>query len=55
MDNFLTVFANGFTSLYFYVLNYSIYILIAILFIVAGVLEYKEKQHLYVNDERKVT
>lgn len=47
-------FANAFVALFFYIQDYFWYIIAFILFAVVGTIEFREKQYLFVDDERKV-
>lgn len=53
-QSIMVYFANGLLTLFFYFQNYFWYIVMFFLFLIVGGLEFKEKQHLYVDDERKV-
>lgn len=50
----MTYFANGFIVLYFYLQSYFVEIVLLTLCLICVFIEYKEKQFLFVHDERKV-
>lgn len=45
---------NGFIYLYYLLVSYLSYIILVILMTICARLEFKEKQHLYVQDERRI-
>lgn len=53
-QSLLIYFTNALITLLYYFQSYFWYIVMFILFVITGVLEYKEKQVLFVDDERKV-
>jgi len=49
-----TVFQNAGIIIYFYIQMYFPFFIIAGILVIAGIIEYKEKRFLTVEDERKV-
>lgn len=54
MDNFLIYISNGCIATWYYILSYFWYFVLLALLITAGVIEFKEKQFLFIDDERKI-
>ena len=50
----VTVFSNAFIVLCFYIQSYFWYIVIFALLATVGIIEFHEKDYLFVDDERKV-
>ena len=49
-----TIFTNAFIVCYFYLQMYFYQIVLFIILVIAGIIEFKEKEFLTVDDERKV-
>ncbi len=54
MQNILIYLGNACIALFYLFQVYFWYIVMFVLFFVMAMTEYKEKQHLFVDDERKV-
>lgn len=54
LTHIINYFSNAFIVLYFYLQSYFWYIVIFSLLAVAAIIEFHEKEFLFVDDERKV-
>ncbi len=54
MQNIFIYFANAFITLYFYIHLYFWHFILLILCLIAAVVEFRSKEFLYIDDQRKV-
>lgn len=54
MNQICVYFSNAFIVLYFYLQNYFWYIIMFVFFAIVALIEFHEKDYLFVDDERKV-
>lgn len=54
MGNIGIMYANALITLYFYAQMYFWHFILLVLCVVAAIIEYRQKEFLYIDDQRKV-